>query len=93
MRTGRGAAWLARQSGGLEVPGSNPGAPTVTNSLQSLLNRIFGRKPESPRAVPDQRPNVQTTPEEDAAELRRDALQKEEKRRDELGSDPPDYDV
>src|SRR5262249_4520258 len=26
--TGRGAAWLARQSGGLEVPGSNPGAPT-----------------------------------------------------------------
>src|SRR5262245_50071231 len=25
--TGRGAAWLACQSGGLEVPGSNPGAP------------------------------------------------------------------
>jgi hypothetical protein len=25
--TGRGAAWLARQSGGLEVPGSSPGAP------------------------------------------------------------------
>src|SRR6266550_6423636 len=26
--TGRGAAWLARLSGGQEVPGSNPGAPT-----------------------------------------------------------------
>ena len=26
--TGRGAAWLARQSGGLEVPSSNLGAPT-----------------------------------------------------------------
>src|SRR6185295_4371394 len=27
--TGRGAAWLARLSGGQEVPGSNPGAPTA----------------------------------------------------------------
>jgi hypothetical protein len=28
---GRGAAWLARQSGGLEVPSSNLGAPTYRN--------------------------------------------------------------
>ncbi len=28
-KTGRGAAWLARQSGGLEVPSSNLGAPTI----------------------------------------------------------------
>src|SRR6266516_1908288 len=27
--TGRSAAWLARLSGGQEVPGSNPGAPTL----------------------------------------------------------------
>src|SRR6476646_3885308 len=28
VETGCGAAWLARLSGGQEVPGSNPGTPT-----------------------------------------------------------------
>jgi hypothetical protein len=28
ITTGRGAAWLARYNGVVEVPGSNPGAPT-----------------------------------------------------------------
>ena len=28
--SGRSAAWLARLLGGQEVPGSNPGAPTIT---------------------------------------------------------------
>jgi hypothetical protein len=27
--TGCGAAWLARLTGGQEVPGSNPGSPTI----------------------------------------------------------------
>jgi hypothetical protein len=62
----------------------------MTNSLQSWLNRIFGRKPKSSPAVPDQRPN---TPEEDAAELRSDDLEERIRKRDAGGSDPPDYDV
>jgi hypothetical protein len=90
--TGRGAAWLARQSGGLEVPGSSPGAPTVMSSLQNWLNRLLGRGPESSASVPDPRPNAPTTPEEDAAELRRDALQEHE-RRIEGDSAPRRYDV
>jgi hypothetical protein len=63
------------------------------NVLQKWLDRLLGREQKSALSVPDQRPNAGTTSEEDAAELRRDALQKEEKRRDELGSGPPDYDV
>ena len=32
VRSGRGAAWLARYNGVVEVPGSNPGAPTYQRS-------------------------------------------------------------
>jgi hypothetical protein len=61
------------------------------NSLQNWLNRLLGRESSPSPSVPDQRPNVQTTPEEDAAELRRDALQKHEEKQDKGGSDPSRY--
>jgi hypothetical protein len=32
--TERGAAWLAHQSGGLGVVGSNPAAPTISNPYE-----------------------------------------------------------
>ena len=38
-RSGRGAAWLARQSGGLEVPSSNLGAPIHMNE-DELRERV-----------------------------------------------------
>ncbi len=41
--TGRGAAWLARLSGGQEVPGSNPGAPT--NILRSDELPVYVSEP------------------------------------------------
>ena len=57
--TGRGAAWLARQSGGLEVPGSSPGAPTVTNVLQKWLDRLLGRGARPAAPGPTRDPNEQ----------------------------------
>ena len=41
--TGRGAAWLARQSGGLEVPSSNLGAPTYESFTLRPLRLVRGR--------------------------------------------------
>src|SRR5438105_2237865 len=43
-RTGRGAAWLARLSGGQEVPSSNLGAPT----LQKVPSSNLGARSKSP---------------------------------------------
>ncbi len=63
------------------------------NGLQKWIDRLLGRKPESSSTVPDQSPNEQPPREELTDEKRRELLGKEEKRRDELGSDPPDYDV
>jgi hypothetical protein len=63
------------------------------NGLQKWIDRLLGRKPESSSTVPDQRPNEQPPREELTDEKQRELLRKEEKRRDELGSDPPDYDV
>ena len=41
---GRGAAWLARQSGGLEVPSSNLGAPTTIAGPTSRVGGQAGRR-------------------------------------------------
>jgi hypothetical protein len=39
VTTGRGAAWLARYNGVVEVPGSNPGAPTERQPAGCLFLR------------------------------------------------------
>ena len=44
---GCGAAWLARLTGGQEVPGSNPGSPTERNPSSQ---EVFGTHPSSERA-------------------------------------------
>ncbi len=38
--SGCGAAWLARLLGVQEVPGSNPGSPTIRNSLEGGFSSI-----------------------------------------------------
>ena len=47
LGTGCGAAWLARLTGGQEVPGSNPGSPTEKLQLTELRRRLD--KPRSAR--------------------------------------------
>jgi hypothetical protein len=47
--TGRGAAWLARLSGGQEVPGSNPGAPIAERPANAGLSAKRSWFPEAPR--------------------------------------------
>ena len=59
--TGRGAVWLARYNGVVEVPGSNPGAPTEQvftffrarqeRMLQPLLPRLHSVAPHPPPAA------------------------------------------
>ena len=49
--SGRGAAWLARQSGGLEVPSSNLGAPTPTSRRKCGGARRAARRRQSIRAL------------------------------------------
>ena len=39
-RSGCGAAWLARLLGVQEVPGSNPGSPTIRFNLQAAFFRL-----------------------------------------------------
>jgi hypothetical protein len=48
-----------KQSGGLEVPGSSPGAPTVMNSLQNWLDRLLGRTEKAATPGPTRDPNEQ----------------------------------
>jgi hypothetical protein len=60
----------ARQPGGLEVPGSSPGAPTVRNRLQSWLKGLLGRPPSAPN--PGQTPG--TNDDEQAREGRRECI-------------------
>ena len=38
VKSGRGAAWLARLLGVQEVPGSNPGGPTKPNRMKPPLS-------------------------------------------------------
>ena len=38
--TGCGAAWLARLTGGQEVPGSNPGSPTIISACHEPYQRM-----------------------------------------------------
>jgi hypothetical protein len=60
----------------------------MRNILQKLAFWRGGSQPEPPTAVPDQRPN---DPEEDARELRREALAEHERKRDEGDSDTGRY--
>jgi hypothetical protein len=79
-------------SGGQEVPGSNPGAPTVRKVLEWLGFRRSD-EPEVP-AEPVPEPSPYTSQAEvDAEDQRRALLDEEERRQGESGSAPRDYDA
>ncbi len=49
--TGCGAAWLARLTGGQEVPGSNPGSPTRKSRSEATLLGLLATASRHPREI------------------------------------------